>query len=62
MGNNYPTPTFKLIQAKNSNGLPVVSVTFLDGFEDTLVLSKYYGSDEAEERGIHSKANRFLIN
>ena len=48
VGNNYPTPTLKLIEAKNSNGVPVVSITFLDGFEDTMVFHKYNGIDSDE--------------
>ena len=39
-----PAPSFALSQDRALDGSPRVSVTFPDGYTDTLVLSRYYGN------------------
>ena len=37
-----PTPRFALVEERSSNGVPMVSVTFPDGHEDTLILERHH--------------------
>jgi hypothetical protein len=39
-------PTFTLVEERNLNGVPSVSVTFPDGHNDILVLDKFYANEE----------------
>merc|ERR1711971_495314 len=39
-------PTFTLVEERNSNGVPSVSVTFPNGHNDILLLDKFYANDE----------------
>merc|ERR1711971_748093 len=39
-------PTFTLVEERNSNGVPSVSVTFPDGHNDILLLDKFYANEE----------------
>ena len=39
-------PRFSLVEERSFNGAPVVSITFPDGHEDELVLSKFHANDE----------------
>ena len=49
MWKNIPTgpiaPRFNLVQERSSNGAPSVTVTFADGYEDTLMLKKFYANE-----------------
>merc|ERR1711997_823974 len=36
------TPSFVLVEERSSNGAPSIVVTFSDGYQDVLVLSKFY--------------------
>ena len=42
---------FTLLEERSANGAPTVTVTFPDGYTDTLVLSKYYSSEEDRMAG-----------
>jgi len=37
---------FALVEERSANGSPTVTVTFSDGYTDTLVLNRYYSSEE----------------
>ena len=39
-------PTFTMVEERNSNGVPSVSVTFPDGHNDILILDKFYANEE----------------
>ena len=45
-------PRFSMIQDRTSNGAPSISVTFPDGYTDTLVLNKFYGNEEDRTAGL----------
>merc|ERR1711971_1308841 len=40
------TPSFVLVEERSSNGSPSIVVTFPDGYQDNLVLSKFYASEQ----------------
>jgi len=42
---------FTLLEERSANGAPTVTITFPDGYTDTLVLSKYYSSEEDRMAG-----------
>jgi hypothetical protein len=42
---------FALVEERSANGLPTVTVTFPDGYTDTLVLNRYYSSEEDRTTG-----------
>ena len=42
---------FTLLEERSANGAPTVTVTFPDGYTDTLVLSRYYSSEEDRMAG-----------
>ena len=39
-------PEFELIEDRSANGTPIVSITFFDGYKDTLLLSRYYANEQ----------------
>ena len=45
-------PSFSMIQDRTSNGAPSISVTFPDGYTDTLILNKFYGNEEDRMAGL----------
>merc|ERR1711997_305805 len=38
-------PIFSLVEERSSNGAPSIDVTFSDGYQDTLILNKYYANE-----------------
>ena len=42
---------FTLLEERSANGAPTVTVQFPDGYTDTLVLSRYYSSEEDRMAG-----------
>ena len=42
---------FALVEERSANGSPTVTVTFPDGYTDTLVLNRYYSSEEDRTAG-----------
>merc|ERR1711971_943755 len=40
------TPSFVLVEERSSNGAPSIVVTFSDGYQDVLVLSKFYANKQ----------------
>ena len=40
------TPTFNLVNERSINGSPTVTITFPDGYQDTLVLNRYYANEQ----------------
>ena len=40
------TPSFVLVEERSSNGAPSIVVTFPDGYQDALVLSKFYANKQ----------------
>jgi len=42
---------FNLVEERSANGAPTVTVQFPDGYTDTLVLSRYYSSEEDRMAG-----------
>merc|ERR1712172_23523 len=40
------TPSFVLVEERSSNGEPSIVVTFSDGYQDVLVLSKFYANKQ----------------
>ena len=40
------TPSFVLVEERSLNGSPSIVVTFPDGYQDTLVLSKFYANEQ----------------
>jgi len=42
---------FALVEERSANGSPTVTVTFPDGYTDTLVLNRYYSSEEDRMAG-----------
>jgi len=40
------TPSFVLVEERSSNGTPSIVVTFSDGYQDVLVLSKFYANKQ----------------
>ena len=38
------TPSFVIVEERSSNGAPSIVVTFPDGYQDALVLSKFYAN------------------
>merc|ERR1712172_224711 len=40
------TPSFVLVEERSSNGSPSIVVTFSDGYQDNLVLSKFYANEQ----------------
>merc|ERR1739844_19847 len=40
------TPSFVLVEERSSNGAPSIVVTFPDGYQDVLVLSKFYANKQ----------------
>merc|ERR1739838_824212 len=40
------TPSFVLVEERSSNGSPSIVVTFPDGYQDNLVLSKFYANEQ----------------
>ena len=39
-------PRFTLLEERSLDGAPSISISFPDGYEDTLILNKFYGNDE----------------
>merc|ERR1711935_768377 len=40
------TPSFVLVEERSLNGSPSIAVTFPDGYQDTLVLNKFYANEQ----------------
>ena len=40
------SPSFVLVEERSLNGSPSIAVTFPDGYQDTLVLSKFYANEQ----------------
>merc|ERR1712172_290421 len=40
------TPSFVIVEERSSNGAPSIVVTFSDGYQDVLVLSKFYANKQ----------------
>ena len=40
------TPSFVLVEERSSNGAPSIVVTFPDGYQDVLILSKFYANKQ----------------
>ena len=49
---------FALVEERSANGSPTVAVTFSDGYTDTLVLNRYYSSEE--DRMLGSEEYHFI--
>jgi len=49
---------FALVEERSANGSPTVAVTFSDGYTDTLVLNRYYSSEE--DRMLGSEECHFI--
>ena len=46
-------PCFELNQERSFDGSPGVSITFPDGYTDTMLLSRYYNDEFATEENCH---------
>ena len=42
-----PVPSFALNQDRSLDGSPSISITFPDGYSDTMILSRYFANEEA---------------
>ena len=44
--NLLKNPEFELIEDRSANGTTIVSITFFDGYKDTLLLSRFYVNEQ----------------
>ena len=44
--NLLQNPEFELIEDRSANGTTKVSITFFDGYKDTLLLSRFYANEQ----------------
>ena len=43
-----------MVEERSSNGAPSIDVTFSDGYQDTLILNKYYANEEDLKKGVEA--------
>ena len=53
----FGIPKFTLLEERSENGNPTILITFPNGYDDKMVLNKYYVNEEEERIGAAEHCN-----